>query len=132
MRRSSLITAGLLLALASLAQTKTDKAQVSWGAELSSRTDGDFLNIIDEAEDGIYQLMQFKKDLHVHPADYYVEHDIELRTGRPVERIDVGRREIRLGDERILFDIPYEHRWRAAGRLLGVDLATISPHAGHA
>ena len=45
-----------------------------------------------------------KKDLHVHPADYYVEHDIELRTGRPVERIDVGRREIRLGDERILFD----------------------------
>jgi putative transcriptional regulator len=35
-------------------------------------------------------------------------------------------------DERILFDMPYEHRWRGAGRLLGVDLATISPHAGHA
>ena len=35
-------------------------------------------------------------------------------------------------DERILFDTPYEQRWRAAGRLLGVDLATISPHVGHA
>lgn len=35
-------------------------------------------------------------------------------------------------DERILFDLPYEQRWRAAGRLLGIDLATISPHVGHA
>jgi putative transcriptional regulator len=35
-------------------------------------------------------------------------------------------------DERILFDMPYEQRWLAAGRLLGIDLATISPHAGHA
>ena len=35
-------------------------------------------------------------------------------------------------DERILFDTPYEHRWRAAGRLLGVDLTTISDQVGHA
>jgi putative transcriptional regulator len=35
-------------------------------------------------------------------------------------------------DERILFDTPFEQRWRAAGRLLGIDLATISPHVGHA
>jgi len=35
-------------------------------------------------------------------------------------------------DERILFETPYEQRWRAAGRLLGIDLATISPHVGHA
>jgi putative transcriptional regulator len=35
-------------------------------------------------------------------------------------------------DERILFDTPYDQRWRAAGRLLGIDLATISPHIGHA
>ena len=45
-----------------------------------------------------------KKDLHVHAADYYAEHDIELRTGRPVDRIDTGRREVRMGDERIAFD----------------------------
>jgi putative transcriptional regulator len=35
-------------------------------------------------------------------------------------------------DERILFDTPFEDRWRAAGRLLGVDLATISDQVGHA
>jgi putative transcriptional regulator len=35
-------------------------------------------------------------------------------------------------DERILFETPYEQRWRAAGRLLGIDLATISPQVGHA
>lgn len=35
-------------------------------------------------------------------------------------------------DERILFETPFEQRWQAAGRLLGVDVATISPHAGHA
>ena len=35
-------------------------------------------------------------------------------------------------DERILFDTPYEQRWRAAGRLLGIDLNTISSHVGHA
>ena len=35
-------------------------------------------------------------------------------------------------DERILFDTPFEQRWHAAGRLLGIDVSTISPHAGHA
>jgi putative transcriptional regulator len=35
-------------------------------------------------------------------------------------------------DERILFATPYERRWQEAARLLGVDLATISPHVGHA
>lgn len=35
-------------------------------------------------------------------------------------------------DERIIFETPFDERWRAAGRLLGIDLATMSPHAGHA
>jgi len=35
-------------------------------------------------------------------------------------------------DAHVLFDTPFEQRWHAAGRLLGVDLATLSPHAGHA
>jgi putative transcriptional regulator len=35
-------------------------------------------------------------------------------------------------DPHVLFDTPFEQRWLAAGRLLGIDLATISPHAGHA
>jgi putative transcriptional regulator len=35
-------------------------------------------------------------------------------------------------DDRVLFETPFEKRWHAAGRLLGIDLATISPVAGHA
>ena len=35
-------------------------------------------------------------------------------------------------DEKIIFDTPFEQRWLAAGRLLGIDLATISLTAGHA
>ncbi|HEX2494385.1 MAG TPA: YqgE/AlgH family protein [Steroidobacter sp.] len=35
-------------------------------------------------------------------------------------------------DERILFEVPYDQRWRAAGRLLGIDLATMSQQVGHA
>ncbi len=32
----------------------------------------------------------------------------------------------------LIFDIPYEERWDSAARLLGVDIASISPDAGHA
>jgi len=35
-------------------------------------------------------------------------------------------------DEGIIFDTPYEERWQAAGRLLGIDLTQISSVAGHA
>lgn len=35
-------------------------------------------------------------------------------------------------DPEVLFAIPFEERWHAAGRLLGVDLSTLSPDAGHA
>jgi putative transcriptional regulator len=32
----------------------------------------------------------------------------------------------------LIFDLPYETRWQAAGRLLGVDLTRISPISGNA
>jgi len=32
----------------------------------------------------------------------------------------------------ILFDTPFEQRWEEAASFLGIDLATISPEAGHA
>lgn len=35
-------------------------------------------------------------------------------------------------DERILFETPFDERWQAAARLLGVDLLKISSQAGHA
>jgi putative transcriptional regulator len=35
-------------------------------------------------------------------------------------------------DSGLIFDLPFESRWQAAGRLLGVDLARISPISGNA
>ncbi len=35
-------------------------------------------------------------------------------------------------NDAMLFDLPYEDRWSAAWRSLGVDVATVSPRAGHA
>jgi len=35
-------------------------------------------------------------------------------------------------DERVLFDLPFEDRWDAAVRLLGIDAARLGPDAGHA
>jgi putative transcriptional regulator len=35
-------------------------------------------------------------------------------------------------DERVLFELPYTERWRAAANLIGIDLNNMSPDAGHA
>jgi putative transcriptional regulator len=35
-------------------------------------------------------------------------------------------------NENVMFDLPYEERWLAAWRSLGVDVATVSTRAGHA
>lgn len=32
----------------------------------------------------------------------------------------------------IVFDVPFEHRWRTAADVLGIDLNQLSPDAGHA
>jgi putative transcriptional regulator len=32
----------------------------------------------------------------------------------------------------LVFDTPFEERWDSAARLLGIDIANISPDAGHA
>lgn len=36
------------------------------------------------------------------------------------------------GDEQIIFDTPIEQRWKAAAKLIGIDLALLSNDAGHA
>ena len=36
------------------------------------------------------------------------------------------------GDEHIIFDTPIEERWKAAAKLIGIDLALLSSDTGHA
>jgi putative transcriptional regulator len=35
-------------------------------------------------------------------------------------------------DSHLIFDMPFESRWQAAGRLLGIELSLISPISGNA
>ncbi len=35
-------------------------------------------------------------------------------------------------DESVLFDVPFDQRWHAAVRLLGIDASRLGPEAGHA
>jgi 3-phenylpropionate/trans-cinnamate dioxygenase ferredoxin reductase component len=44
------------------------------------------------------------KDVHVHPESFYEEHGVELLTDTPVSELDVMKRQVRLGDDRIGFD----------------------------
>jgi len=69
--RSRIFPLATALALSSLvsAQTKTDAAEVNWGAELNEKVDGDFLSIVGETDEAIYQTMFFKKKLHVQKMD---------------------------------------------------------------
>ena len=32
----------------------------------------------------------------------------------------------------LVFDVPFEHRWRVAANVLGIDIGNLSPDAGHA
>ena len=34
--------------------------------------------------------------------------------------------------ETVIFDLPFEDRWQAAGRLLGIELTRLGSGAGHA
>jgi putative transcriptional regulator len=34
--------------------------------------------------------------------------------------------------QEIIFDMPFEQRWRSAANTLGIDISQVSPHAGHA
>ena len=46
-----------------------------------------------------------REKVYVHPADFYDEHGIELRTSTPVQAIDTAARELALGSgERVRFD----------------------------
>jgi putative transcriptional regulator len=36
------------------------------------------------------------------------------------------------GTPEIVFDVPFNERWRVAAQTIGIDISQISPHAGHA
>jgi hypothetical protein len=49
----------------SLAQTKTQRAEVQWGTEYSAKKDGGFGYVFDHSEDAVYMKLQLKKETFI-------------------------------------------------------------------
>ncbi|MEO8733025.1 MAG: hypothetical protein ABI373_01705, partial [Flavobacteriales bacterium] len=75
-----LLSAALFLAPSLHAQTKTDKADVSWGPDQDMKKDGAFNYVIDDDGDAVYQLMSRKRDLFIQRMDLslHVEYQKQL------------------------------------------------------
>jgi len=79
-----LFSAALFLAPSLHAQSKTDKADVTWGAEEDIKKDGTFEYVIADDGDAVYQSMSRKRDLFVQRMDlglhvtYQKQIDLEL------------------------------------------------------
>lgn len=63
--RIPILLAFLLTTIISSAQTKTDKASVSWSEEMSISKNGSFRGVVGHNEDNVYQLIENRKDLYI-------------------------------------------------------------------
>lgn len=62
----SLLTAALIVAaLPLVSQTKTQRADVRWGPELSAKADGTFSSVFDYSDEAVYMTMVQKKELFI-------------------------------------------------------------------
>ena len=57
------LTLGFLLSLSAFGQSKTDRAAVKWGPELSDKTDGVFSQVVGYNDEHVYMLMRVKKEV---------------------------------------------------------------------
>ncbi|MFT3885512.1 MAG: hypothetical protein QM724_08805 [Flavobacteriales bacterium] len=81
------------------AQKKTDNAEVNWGPELNEKIDGDFVNIVDDNDHGIFQLVKFKKELHLQKMDM----NMKVLYHKPLE-LEIDKKEYRLEKIHVLND----------------------------
>ncbi|MCB0771577.1 MAG: hypothetical protein KDC00_14345 [Flavobacteriales bacterium] len=64
-----LIVAALMSAATATAQTKTSRAEITWGPELNDSKDGDFREVFAYNEEEVYMLVNYKKEIHVQKMD---------------------------------------------------------------
>ena len=67
--RSSFIAFLILLTCTSIAQTKTSKAKVKWGPDMTIKDNGLFDEVIGDVENATYMLMHRKKDAFIQRMD---------------------------------------------------------------
>ena len=93
------------------AQTKTDRAEVRWGAELNEKKDGDFGIVYHETEDHVYFSNWKKKELYITKMD----RDLKVEYDRlvPLEINDEEHgleRIVFLGDQVVVFTSVYDKK----------------------
>ena len=69
MRKLNILPMFLLFATSLVAQTKTDKAHVNWGTDMTVKEDGLFDEIVGDKDNTIFMLMHRKKDLFMQRTD---------------------------------------------------------------
>ena len=63
--RIPILLAFLLITVLSNAQSKTDKASVSWSDDMSTSKNGYFRAVVGHNDNNVYQLIEYKKDLYI-------------------------------------------------------------------
>lgn len=102
MLKRTFLAAGLLLALTSLAQTKTDKADVNWGPELNDKTDGDFVEVTGMTDDAVFQLMRRKKEVFLQRMDLNMKAIYQKPIDLELDKKDLSLEGIHVTKERII------------------------------
>lgn len=87
------------LPLTTHAQKKTDNAEVNWGPELNVKEDGAFSYLIDETPDAIYEMVRFKKDLHIQRVD----HELKVVYHKPLE-LEMDKKDMLLEGVQVVND----------------------------
>ena len=99
---TAVFTAVMMSAQLAIGQTKTDAADVNWGPELNEKTDGDFVEIIGDNDKAVYQLMRFKKDLHIQKMDLNMKVQYHKALELEIDKKDYSLEGIYVTQDRIL------------------------------
>lgn len=82
--RSLILHVALLVGTYSVqAQSKTDRASVDWGAEMSDSKDGNFSSVVGYTDDHVYMLMTTKKELFLQKTN--ASHKVEYKKLIPLK-----------------------------------------------
>ncbi|MCB0763138.1 MAG: hypothetical protein R2815_10315 [Flavobacteriales bacterium] len=100
--RTSILSAVCCLNLLSIAQTKTERASVSWGPEMSDGKDGAFDEVVGYDDEFVYMTVTLKKETFLRKMD--TRHKVVYQKLVPMEidKDDHALKEIVVVGERIL------------------------------
>jgi len=69
LNKGGVLAAALLLVGHSYGQSRTNRASVEWGPELSTAKEGAFLGVVGSTDDHVYMTVAVKRDLFLRKMD---------------------------------------------------------------